>query len=539
MKNVSFLGILGILLILCCGLWAQGQSWLWASRYGGAGSNISRSIALDDAKNIYTAGYFDGTYSYGTSFLSSAGMSDICITKTYANGNPHWSKRAGSTGNDCAYSIAVDDARNTYITGSFQETVSFGSTNLTSSGSNDIFVAKMSSTGSWLWAARAGGDGADTGNGISLDSAGNIYVTGYFSEIADFGSSTQTSAGVYDVFVAKLDNDGNWLWSRKLGSTSQDQGKAICARPDGTCYITGSFYGTVSVGTVAVLISAGLNDAFIAGISTGGTWLWARRAGGTAGDCGEAVSYDAANNCYVTGEFRLDAQFGATTLTSAGNEDVFLTKLNSAGTWQWAVRGGGSSNDTGYGISCAGDGYVYASGRFGTTASFGTHTLSSAGSSDAFITGINSNGNWQWAVRVGGVDSDYCYGIMTDNLNSIYLTGFFMGTADFGPFTLTSSGSNDAFVAKLGYQIPLPPQDIQIVTSGNDVVVTWDPVTMSIYGDPLTPDFYVVYKSTDPASGSYSFAGICYGTTYTWINTALQPRYFFKVTAYKDYETSK
>ncbi len=139
-----------------------------------------------------------------------------------------WAERAGGSSNDYGYGIAVDSSGNAFVTGYFRgSSADFGSTTLNSSGASDVFVAKLDSSGNWLWAERAGGSSADYGSGIAVDSSGNAYVTGFFrSPSADFGSTTLNSSGAYDVFVAKLDSSGNWLWAERAGgSSNEDYGR--------------------------------------------------------------------------------------------------------------------------------------------------------------------------------------------------------------------------------------------------------------------------------------------------------------------------
>ncbi|NQV17956.1 MAG: SBBP repeat-containing protein [Armatimonadetes bacterium] len=122
-----------------------------------------------------------------------------------------WAIQAGGILADEGRSITVDDAGNSYITGTFGGTATFGSYTLYSSGENDIFVAKMDAIGIWQWAIQAGGISDDSGYGITIDDAGNSYVTGYFKDTATFGSYTLASSGWEDIFVAKIDTNGNWL----------------------------------------------------------------------------------------------------------------------------------------------------------------------------------------------------------------------------------------------------------------------------------------------------------------------------------------
>jgi hypothetical protein len=156
-----------------------------------------------------------------------------------------------------------------YVTGYFGGTSTFGSTTLTSKlGSEDVFVAKLDSTGKWMWAVSAGGTGTAGGLGISVDSAGNSYVTGDFGfdfsapGTASFGSTTLTSNGKWDVFVAKLDSTGKWLWAVSAGAGDDDFGRGISVDGAGISYITGSFDGTASFGSTT-LTSKGSEDLFV------------------------------------------------------------------------------------------------------------------------------------------------------------------------------------------------------------------------------------------------------------------------------------
>ena len=115
----------------------------------------------------------------------------------FAQLNPWlWARNAGGSSSDYCNSIAVDVNGNSYVTGSFQGSATFGSTTLTSSGGSDIFIAKLDSSGNWLWAKNAGGTGADIGNGIAVDADGNSYVTGYFEGSSTFCSTVLTVADI-------------------------------------------------------------------------------------------------------------------------------------------------------------------------------------------------------------------------------------------------------------------------------------------------------------------------------------------------------
>jgi hypothetical protein len=423
-------------------------NWQWAKRAGGTGADIGSDVAVDANGNTFISGEFWGTASFGTTTLTSQGDADMFVAKLDTNGNWQWAKRAGGTGHDYGQRIAMDATGNIYIIGGFFYIATFGTTTLTSQGDEDMFVVKLDTNGNWQWAKRAGGTSYDNGYCIAVDASENTFISGSFNGTASFGTTTLTSQGDEDMFVAKLDTNGNWQWAKRAGGTSGDYGSGVAGDAGGNIYITGFFYGTATFGSTT-LTSQGMGDVFVAKLSTSGNWQWAKRAGGTSDDEENDIVVDATGNIYITGCSAGTATFGSTTLTSQGHYDVFVAKLDTNGNWQWAKRAGGTSDDSGFGIKADAGGNIYITGFFYDTASFGTTTLTSQGNMDVFIAKLDTNGNWQWAKRAGGTSADCGYSVAVDAGGNIYITGFFYGTAGFDSITLTSQGMGDVFVAKL------------------------------------------------------------------------------------------
>ncbi|MCK4653794.1 MAG: SBBP repeat-containing protein [Candidatus Cloacimonetes bacterium] len=239
-----------------------------------------------------------------------------------------WATQAGGSIDDFGRAIAIDDNGNCYVSGYFNDTVTFGSYSLTSSGSYDIFAAKMDANGNWLWATKAGGINFDMCHGIALDENGNTYITGYFGDTATFGSYSLTSSGSNDIVTAKLDANGNWSWATKAGGSNEDGSLALVIDDNGNSYVTGSFSGTATFGSYS-LTSSGQRDIFIAKMDTNGNWLWATKAGGVSEDRCFAIAKDDNDNSYVTGWFTNTATFGSYSLTSSGEYDIFVAKLGN------------------------------------------------------------------------------------------------------------------------------------------------------------------------------------------------------------------
>jgi hypothetical protein len=278
--------------------------------------------------------------------LTDGGM---FIAKYDSAGALAWAKRGFGT-NGHSFGIAVDPAGNSYVTGEFSGTTTFGSgevnqTTLTSED-NVVFVAKYDSAGALLWVKQAG-DYA-LGLGITVDGAGNSYVTGIFGGTGGFrgtatfgvGEANQTvlnSAGNGDMFVAKYDSDGALLWARRAGGTEGDGASGIAVDGAGNSYVVGAFGGAATFGpeepNQTTLFSAGQSDMFVAKYDSAGMLLWATRSGGPEGDSGDGIAMDGARNVYVTGSFSGTALFGTEAIqvlvTSAGSEDVFVVKYSA------------------------------------------------------------------------------------------------------------------------------------------------------------------------------------------------------------------
>ena len=383
-----------LLLLSCVFIFAQLSPWLWAQKAGGTGEDSGHSIAVDASGNSYVTGGFEGTAIFGSTTLESGGSQDIFVAKLDNRGNWLWAKKAGGTDSDYGYGIAVDASGNSYVTGYFKGSATFGSTTLTNNGFANIFIAKLDSSGNWLWAKNAGYSGCGTsGNGIAVDASGNIYVTGYCADSAIFGSITLTSNGDSDIFIAKLDSSGNWLWAKNAGGTDYDYGQGIAVDASGNSYVTGYFESTTATFGSTTLTSSGFSDIFVAKLDSSGNWLWIKNAGGTDYYEGCGIAVDTSGNSYVIGWFEGSATFGSATLTSNGDDDIFVTKLDSSGNWLWAQNAGGTGSDWGHGIAVDAIGNSYVTGYFfSTAATFGNITIYGSGTvynTDIFVVKVH------------------------------------------------------------------------------------------------------------------------------------------------------
>lgn len=260
-------------------------SFAWAKSFGGSGDDYVRSIDLDAGGNVLLAGSFQNTADFdpgSAAFsLTSKGLSDVFVLKLNTSGDYLWSVSKGGLLDDEAYGIAVDASGNVIITGMFSGIVDFdggsGSRVLSSIGLSDAFILKLNASGSFAWAHNMGGLLGDIGNSVGTDPAGNIYVAGVFQGSISLGSTSLIAVGMSDAFLAKITSGGMVVWSRNVGSSTDDYASSVYVDPTGDIVYAGAYSGTADFGLGAgsfPLSAPGSNaDIFAQRISQSGTYI--------------------------------------------------------------------------------------------------------------------------------------------------------------------------------------------------------------------------------------------------------------------------
>jgi hypothetical protein len=370
--------------------------------------------------------------SAGNTYLTGSGE----LTKFNPDGSLAWSRGLqGSAGND----VAVDAGGNVVLAGEFSGTLTLDSVSLTSqAGSADGYVIRLDSTGTAVWGSRLGGSGWDLADHVDVDAAGNAFVTG----LIDID-------GARDLFVARLDaTSGNTTWYRQLvdsGSFYWGEGRGgIALDNSGNVLVSGSFAGSVDFdpgpGTYT-LTSGGRSvqpseAGFVLKLSSAGNFVWADvfQASQWSHSKAGSLGVDAANNVYVMGTFDDTVDFDPSkkklTLSTPGDADIFVAKLNSAGSLMWARSMGSNQHDGQRGdmtVDAAGN--VYLTADVGALASFGSITLTDGGTA---VAKLDSSGTFLWAVSIAGTSPT---GIALDGSGNLTIVGIFfaVGPVDFDP----------------------------------------------------------------------------------------------------------
>lgn len=332
-------------------------NFLWAKQLGGAAEDNGYSIAVDADGNVYTTGDFEDTADFdpgpGIYNMISAYnpfiyyRRDIFVSKLDSSGNFLWAKKMGGMEEDIAYSIVVDDSGNAFTTGSFRDSADFdpgtGVHHLVSIDQDNIFISKLDSSGHFVWVKQMGDTLTNCyGNAIVLDSNRNIYIAGYFYGSGDFDPDTSvytlTTAGISDIFIAKLNSSGSFIWAKTMGGTNEDEALSMAVDASGNIFTTGKFKGTSDfdpgIGTYN-LSNFDLYgwDVFVSKLDSSGNFVWAIRVGSLDYDIGNSIALNANGSVFAMGSFLTTVDFdpgpGTYNLSAGLSEDMYIMKLTN------------------------------------------------------------------------------------------------------------------------------------------------------------------------------------------------------------------
>jgi len=450
---------------------------VWASQPKvSSGSSVQiGEIDIDASGNIYAVGYFTGTVDFdpgpGTSILSTAIATkrEDFVLKLTRSRDLVWVKSLNDRNYSISTKMSLDGTGNIYVTGGFTGTVDFdpsvGIFSMTSTGNVDMFITKLTTDGNFVWAKRFGGTGTNTTFVRSVASDGNgVYTTGNFSGTIDFdpntGTQLRTSAGstsFSDIFISKLDVNGNFSWAYRLGrSSASDFGRAIAVDATGNVYSAGTFSGTVDfdpgAGT-SNLIGGGATDLYIHKLNNAGIFQWARTVGGAGVEIPYTLALDASGNPHLAGTFgtvianqTVDFDPGAGTFNLVSNQGIiFNLKLTPAGGFIWAKNFGGAFGAEPTDITVDAAGNVLTIGAGQGISSYnpdfdpgtGVYLLKSNVNRDLFVSQLDVNGNFSWAYNLGSTGSSTSntdgFSIVTDTDGSIYTSGSISHSSDLDP----------------------------------------------------------------------------------------------------------
>ncbi len=426
-------------------LFAQSPQWEWITP---TEQQIDWKLAPDNEGNLYIAGDFDSTLVLGNTTLICKGKKDLYLAKKNQDGNWLWAIQSGNASEVRCLAISLDESGNILITGSFSGTCRFGETTLTSAGEADMFIAKLDTDGNWAWATQTGGDSYVGATFIKGDPFGNIYISGTFQAKAAFGDTLKYSLPT--CFISKLDTNGKWLWTYKISSKSPVP-HAISLDGQGNLYITGNFSGAITV-IDSIIASSGMHNSFVAKLNPYGELQWLARNVAEYGSTIWSIATDKDGNSYVTGTGGGKLWFGKHYI-KCHLCDVIVAKLDPNGNWEWVRKSINKQFAMSMSVDLDQEGNPIIAGTYDNKIRFGSIKLKSQGSWDAFVVKLDKKGNWQWVIQGGGKGYEDAFGIKTDTFGNAFITGTYSGNANFGNHKLTSlkAGPENHYIAKIKF----------------------------------------------------------------------------------------
>jgi len=444
----------------------------WTKTWGGTGNDASYNLAFDSNNNVFIIGEFFATVDF------DPGVGDISYT---------------------------------------------------SAGTTDIFLSKFDTNGNFLSVKVMGGTSHDRGHGVVINSTGEIFIAGkFFSPTIDFdpsgGVDNKATAGSYDAFLTKFNADETYAWTKTWGSTDRDTVNDLQLGTDGSIYLAGVYRLTVDFdpsGSVDSRTSVGLDDPFLTKFNADGTYVWTKTWGSTLNDFSFNLRVNSANNVYIIGSFQATVDFdpsGATnTIVSAGLEDSYVSKFDANGNYVFTRVWGGSLMDEVLGITIDTGGNYFIGGFFNGTQDLdptaGTDSRTSTGPYDMFVAMFDANDNYITSKTFGSTTETNWWDDQLYELHAYHgtlnIVGNYVGTADFDP----TSGTDT--------KVAVGNADFFRSTYTTGYTINFDAQGGSVSPTSKTTIYYSTVGSLPtPTRSGYSFAGWNTaidgsGTTYT------------------------
>lgn len=450
-------------------LWLKQSMGLEPTRLSGA---AVLDVAMDGSDNIFVAGYFRSTIALdGARLAASETGAHLFIARYSPRGDLVWAKQA-SGGSGSADSIAIDTSGNVVVAGRLNGPGDFEGERIPDGPHVLVAKLASDGSLLWLrmFEGTEGEHAYNTAKAVTVDAADNIYVVGGLGGRLQIGPHSLAPAGWSEMYVCKLSGSGSVHWARQTRSRGRvaaiTLGEAVATDADGNVYVAGAFNESVGFEEIGVTSASesgdpfASNDAFLAKYARDGSVVWVRQVAGAEGtDFSHGLAIDGSGNVYMAGEVSGTATFYPAAPTPGSGNHAFLAKYRPDGTLSWIRRTSGSDSIArAFEVAADPAGNAIIVGEFGGgTLSFdGTSTLATSGGKDVFAAKYDSAGGVMWAKQAGGPDEESAFSLAIASDNDAVLGGVFSGTARFDSFDGSATGAHELFIARLGQ---LPPPD--------------------------------------------------------------------------------
>ena len=461
----------------------------WATYFGGNDQDVPFNIATDAAGNVYLVGQTESTTGIATPGAHQGtlgGGTDAFIVKYNSAGTRLWATYYGGSGSDYGNGVKADAFGNVYLTGYTSSTDSIaspGSYQSVFGGTTDAFIVKFNSAGVRQWATYYGGTDFDWGSNVACDASGNVFMAGFTQGTTGFstpGAYQINNGGNTDAFIVKFDPTGARVWGTYFGGPALEAANDIATDPSGNIVISGTTYSNsgVAVGGHQTTYGGGLSDAFAVKFSNAGVFQWSSYYGGLDDEEGFGIAAGPGNVVYLVGMTGSSNNIasGGYQNTIGGNDDAFLVKFNSAGVRQWGTYYGGTGEEEGYGAGVDMYGNVFLSGdvyspnvlnNIATANGFQTNII---GTENSMLAAFTSNGTRVAATYFGRIHEENCRVAVT-SFGTAYINGWTMSQTGitYNGFQNGYGGNPyDCYVVKFNTSVP----DTGIVVPNDTVAPT-------------------------------------------------------------------
>lgn len=520
MKNYISISI-AILLLLSQAGYAQYLNWAYA-----LGKNNHRSQAFSVATgangDVYTVGFFEGDMDFNPGMdsviMTSSVYGNSFILRTDANSNFKEVTMLGTGSFSTAGVIKIDASGNKIIAGFFTgQNVDFDPDSTTTyaldaiGSGNNAYLLKMDATGKLLWARKwnynKDGGANEEGPSMTLDGSGNIICAGYYVGNVDFDPDTSSffmNATQENGYISKFDGNGKLLWAKQIEADTTlskfVKVTSVTADPSGNIFVGGCFAGKTDFDpdtTVKYEITAMSMQAFVLKLDANGKFIWVKKIGKDNANPlinfnnTNAVLADASGNVYATGSFMETISLGSITLTSNGNSDIYITKIDASGNFIWAKAAGSIYNgEYGYRMTLDNQNNLIVSGIFHNTIYFDGKYCSTNGYEDIFVAKFTPSGGVIWVASYGGSATSFerVQGICV-NGNSIYSVGRIVGTVNFDPNGIYNVSASSIYTNYRDFFI-------QKMSDGATAISEKEKLAAVIYPNPATTNITIDFPNS-------------------------------------------
>ena len=478
---------------------AQPREFEWASQCGNPSNTTDAKTTLAGADNgyFYMAGEFLGTVQFGNKSLVSAGGTDIWLVKNTPEGAPVWSIRMGGNDDDFVWKIVSDNEDNVTMTGYYYGTIQIGNDIYTSQGSQDLFIARFDGEGNYLWSYTLGGGMADYIRGLATDSGGNLFLAGHFYDSFIVGDTTVTAARGSDAFVIKFSPDGQPAWVTTAGGSSSDQASSVTIDSEGNILLAASFYYDITFGDTTLHTPNPVGVAIARYFPDGGLDR-VFQLNGTYLTTENLIRAGLEGQFYVAGNFSEKLFFGNKTFDAGEfNQDIFTAAFGQDMELLWARHGFSAASDQVVGLDTDPYGNVYIAGHYLDTIRFDQLKLQytlCCGSREIFIVSYSSGGAAVWGEQITGARANLQSIEMIEN-GKMILSGMFTEDLAFGPHVLSHWEGFRNYASSL--ETGLITGTPEINNSLANIVLSPNPARTKIQihsAKPLTGMNYTVFK---------------------------------------------